>query len=156
LESSRSFCRTRLNFGLRGVPISQASETGQRPRELLRLLARVPFIRDACDLDLLVFLYRHPRSLLTSDQIAASIGYDNKRVAKSLDAFIDAGLLQRTQSPMHAARMYLLVLNGPRGGGLPPLLKLATTRQGRRSLIETLNAGRRPGERGSPRKNATR
>ena len=45
------------------------------------LLARVPVIRTACDLDLIVFLYRHPRMLLTSERLAEFLGYDIKEVA---------------------------------------------------------------------------
>ena len=110
-----------------------------RMDETKGLLARTPAARGACELDLLVFLHRHPRTLLTNEQLAIFVGYDMKQVAKSIDAFIDAGLLKRTQNPMHAARMYLLVLNGPEGGGLTALLKLASTRQGRRDLLQLLS-----------------
>jgi hypothetical protein len=37
-------------------------------KKIKRLLARTPVIRNGCDLDPLVFLYRHPRTLLTSEQ----------------------------------------------------------------------------------------
>jgi hypothetical protein len=106
--------------------------------EIKRLLARASVIRRACDLDLLVFLHRHPRTLLTNEQLAVFVGYDMKQVAQSIDAFIDAGILERTQNPKHAARMYLLVLNGPQGGGLTELLKMASTRQGRRVFLQIL------------------
>lgn len=99
-------------------------------------------MRHACDLDLLLFLHRHPRALLTSEQLAAFVGYDIKEVAKSLEAFIDAGLLERTQNPKHAARMYILVLDGPQGGGLDDLLKLASKRQGRHDILRALPAAR--------------
>jgi DNA-binding MarR family transcriptional regulator len=109
--------------------------------ETKRLLAHIPLIRAACELDLLVFLHRHPRTFLTSEQLAAFVGYDMKQVAKAIDAFIDAGLLKRTQNPMHAARMYFLVLEGPQGGGLTALVKLASTRQGRREILQLLGPG---------------
>lgn len=99
-------------------------------------------MRNACDLDLLVFLHRHPRTLLTSEQLAAFVGYDIKEIAKSLEAFIEADLLERTQNPMHAARMYLLVLDGPRHDGIRDLLKLASTRNGRRNVLHALDPGR--------------
>lgn len=99
-------------------------------------------VRNACDLDLLVFLYRHPRTLLTSEQLAAFVGYDIKQIAKSLEAFIEAGLLERTQNPMHAARMYLLELDGPHHGGIRELLKLASTRNGRRGVLHALDPAR--------------
>ena len=102
------------------------------------LLGRTPEIRSPCDLDLLVFLYRHPRSFLTSEMVAAFVGYDIKEIAKSLDTFIDAGLLERTQNPMHAARLYLLLLDGPEGVALRALLKLASTREGRQNIVRIL------------------
>ena len=108
----------------------------------MSLLARTPVVRHACDVDLLLFLRRHPRALLTSEQLAAFAGYDIKEVAKSLDAFIDAGLLERTQNPKHAARMYILVLDGPQGGGLDALLKLASKRQGRHDILRALRTAR--------------
>lgn len=103
-----------------------------------QLLARLSVIRNGCDLDLLVFLSRHPRTLLTNEQIAAFVGRDMKQVAQSLDTFIEAGLLERTQNPTHAARMYLLHLDGPQGGGFKRLLELASTREGRRVILEHL------------------
>ena len=110
--------------------------------EIKFLLARTPVIQRACELDLLGFLHRHPRTLLTSEQLAVYVGYDMKRVGKSIDAFIDAGLLERTQNSMHAARMYLLVLDGLQGEGLTELLKLASTRQGRRDILKCLGPER--------------
>ena len=114
-----------------------------RPKleETKRLLADIPVIRAACELDLLVFLHRHPRTLLTNEQLAAFVGYDVKQIAKAIDAFIDAGLLKRTQNAMHATRMYLLVLEGPQGKVLMALLELASTRQGRREILQLLGPG---------------
>jgi hypothetical protein len=106
-----------------------------------RLLARASVVQNACDLDLLVFLYRHPRTLLTSEQLAAFVGYDMRQVGKALDSLVDAGILERVQSSTHAARLYLLSLEGPQGGGLKPLLDLACTREGRRGILEALNSG---------------
>lgn len=110
----------------------------QTVEEIKRLLARTPIIRDACELDLLGFLHRHPRSLLTNEQLADFVGYDKKRVAKATEAFIAAGLLERIQNPKHPARMFILVLDGPQGGGLKELLQLASTRPGRREILQLL------------------
>lgn len=109
---------------------------------MTRLLSRAPVVRSACDLDLLVFLHRHPRILLTSEQLATFVGYDIKEIAKSLEAFLEAGLLERTQNPMHAARMYLLVLTGPRHDGVRDILKLASTHHGQAALLEALDPAR--------------
>jgi hypothetical protein len=113
--------------------------------ELANLLARTPFIRNACDLDLIVFLHRHPRTLLTSEQLAGFLGYSLKDTAKALDSFIEVGLLERTtQQSMHAARMFVLLLDGPQAGGIRPLLELGSTRVGRAGILEALKA---PGSR---------
>jgi hypothetical protein len=110
----------------------------RKHEEIKELLARTPVIAGACELDLLGFLCRHPRTILTNEQLAAFVGYDTKQIAQAIDAFIVAGLLERTQNPMHAARMYLLLLEGPHGGGLTVLLDMASTRQGRRDILQLL------------------
>jgi DNA-binding MarR family transcriptional regulator len=109
-----------------------------KQKDIANLLARNPLIAGACELDLLVFLYRHPRALLTNEQLAAYVGYDMKLIARAIDAFVGAGLLERTQNPMHAARMYLLQLEDPRKGGLKMLLELASSLQGRRDILQIL------------------
>jgi DNA-binding MarR family transcriptional regulator len=120
-----------------------SSNENQRERERIRrLLLAIPVIQNACSLDLLVFLYRHPRTLLTNEQLAGFVGYGMKDVAKALDRFSDAGLLERaTQRSNHAARMYSLLLEGPQGEGLRLLLQEARTRQGRQSILEALDSG---------------
>ncbi|HEX4749503.1 MAG TPA: hypothetical protein VH302_08185 [Bryobacteraceae bacterium] len=110
--------------------------------DIEQLLARTPAIEDACSLDLLVFLYRHPRTLLTNEQLATFLGYEMKVVAKSIDTVIDLGLLERTQNPTHAARMYRLMLGSPTTGGLEALLELACSRHGRRDILEVLMSRR--------------
>lgn len=105
-----------------------------------RLVAATPVIRDACDLDLMVFLHRHPRTLLTSEQLAGFVGYSLREIAEALDAFIAAGLVGRTaQQSMHAARLFVLLLDGPQGGGVRALLELAATRMGRRGILNALS-----------------
>lgn len=128
------------------LTISTSKPSQEGSKDIAKLLARAPMVRGACDLDLLVFLHRHPRSFLTSEMVAAFVGYDIKQVARSLEAFIDAGLLERTQNPTHAARLYLLVLDGPQGGGLKALLELASTREGRRSILNVLEPVRLPND----------
>lgn len=109
-------------------------------KEAKRLLARTAMIRSACDLDLLVFLHRHPRILITSEKLSEFVGYPLKDVAKALEAFLDAGLLERTvQHTGHAARLFQLLLDGPQGGGVRTLLEIASTRPGRQGLLEVLN-----------------
>lgn len=102
------------------------------------LLDRIGVLRHRSDLDLLVFFARHPRSLLPSESLAAFLGYDLKDIADSLETLLSAGLLKRTQSPAHAARMYVFALDGEDGGWLPSLLRMAATRHGRLALREEL------------------
>jgi hypothetical protein len=112
-----------------------------QPELAKRLLARTPFIRNACDLDLVIFLHRHPRTLLTSEQLAGFLGYNLKDIAKALDCFIEAGLLERTtHQSLHAARMFVLLLDSPQGGGIRPLLELGSTRDGRAGILQALKA----------------
>jgi hypothetical protein len=118
------------------------STNARKRKDIQQMLSRVPCVTGACGLDLLAFFYRHPRSLLTNDQLSALVGYDTREIAKSIDAFVDAGFLERAQTPIHAARMYLLVLDGPQTGGLKELLNLATTHQGRQDILELLIPGR--------------
>ena len=104
-----------------------------------RLLNSIGFLRHPCDLDLLLFFVRHPRSLLTSDQIAAYLGYYLKRIGDSLDLLLTAKLLTRSQSPAHAARLYVFAVNGAPGGWLPSLVGTVSTRAGRLALREAMN-----------------
>ena len=108
------------------------------------MLAGARVVHNACDLDLLAFLFKHPRTLLTSEHLAEVVGYSINQIARSIDAFIEAGLLNRTQHPMHAARMYLLALDGPKHDDLRKVLELSSTRQGRRELLQGLNSERPP------------
>ena len=108
-----------------------------------RLLDRVGVLKTACDLDLLLFFHRHPRTLLTSEDLAAFVGYDLQQIARSLDTLISGGLMSRSQNRTHAARMYVLKDpdgTGPAGGWLPSLLRLAETRQGRAAVLAALQA----------------
>jgi hypothetical protein len=105
------------------------------------LLERIGGIRHPCDLDLLVFFHRHPRALLSSEQLVTYAGYERDQVAKSLDGLIEAGLLVRSQHPAHAARLYVLDLHAGPGGSLESLLKFAATREGRRVVMQLLEEG---------------
>jgi hypothetical protein len=99
------------------------------------MLEQIRGNRHACDLDLLLFFCRHPRALLTSEQIVAHVGYAREQVAKSLDGLIEAGLVSRSQSPAHAARLHVLE---PEGGVLSSFLRIATTREGRLEVLRLL------------------
>lgn len=119
------------------------------PKRVRDLLDRIGCIRRPCDLDLLLFFQRHPRTVLTSERLGLYVGYELAEVARSLDALIGGGLLSRVQKPGGVARMYVLTLAGPLGGWLDALLHVASTREGRLAVLETLS--RAQAEDGRPR-----
>jgi hypothetical protein len=110
---------------------------GPTIEEARRLLDRASVLRDAAEFDLLVFFARHPRTLLASEALAALLGYELKDIARSLEALLECGLLKRTQTSAHAARLYVFAADAP-PGWVPPLLKMAATRAGRLALRQLL------------------
>jgi len=116
-----------------------------------RLLDRIAVLRDPCDLDLLLFFARHPRALLSSDQIAALLGYPVERLGDSLDVLVTADLLFLTEKPNCVARLYVFA-DRVVPDWLPSLVGLASTRAGRlafRNALEDRRKGKPP-SRGSP------
>lgn len=102
--------------------------------QALTLLNRVPTLQRPCDLDLLVFFAKHPRTLMASEQLARLLGYQLNEIARSLDVLIEAGLLTRTQNPIRPARMYVFATDGRNAGWLSAFVELASTREGRLAL----------------------
>jgi len=113
-----------------------------------RLLDGIGVLRHPCDLDLLVFFVRHPRTLMASEQLAAFLGYDLKQITDSLDILLETGFLTRTPDSTHAARMHVFAIGVTNGGGLPELVELASTREGR--LILRREMKRRAPETNGP------
>lgn len=117
-----------------------------------RVLDQLDVLRRPSDLDLLIFFARHPRTLLSTEQLSAFLGYGFKEVASSLELLLAVGFLTRTSNRRHSARMYVFVVPAHDGGWLPGLLRLASTRQGRLALIwairrRSINAPGDPVER---------
>jgi hypothetical protein len=104
------------------------------------MLDRIRAVGHACDLDLLLFFYRHPRALLTGEQLVVYLGYDREQVAKSLEGLIEAGLVTRSQNPSHSARLYVLDPGTLPDGLLFSFLKIAATRQGRQEVMRLLRS----------------
>ena len=117
---------------------------GPTIEEARRLLEGAHILREPADFDLLVFFARHPRTLLASESLGALLGYELKEIARSLEALLESGLLKRTQTSAHAARLYVFAADAPHEW-LPPLLKMAATRTGRVALRQVL--ANRPRER---------
>ena len=84
--------------------------------------------------------------MLASEQLAAFLGYGVNDIASSLELLLDAGLITRTSSSAHTARLYRLLDGGPGHGWLPRLLEFTSTRSGRLAMIAALR--RRSAERG--------
>jgi hypothetical protein len=120
-------------------------------QDLRSMLARVGVVRHACDLDLLLFFFRHPCVLLTVEQLIPHLGCDRERVAKSLDGLVEAGLVTSAQRPSQGARMYVLAPEALPGGLLSSFLSIAATRQGRLEAMRLLGSSPalRAGRRGS-------
>lgn len=116
-----------------------------------KLLDRIGVLRHACDLDMLLFFSRHPRTLATTEDLAALIGYDIQQIARSLDVLIGGGLVQRSSNRTHAARMYSLAQSGPAGGWLLELLGHASKREGRAAALAALTERQAPGPTASAR-----
>jgi hypothetical protein len=122
--------------------------------ESLEQLLNIARVKSPCDLDLLMFFARHPDALMTSEQLAAMVGYDLPQIAKSLDLLVRRKLLLRAQNPTHPARMYRfrVEFGGPR---FTDLLKLASTLEGRRQMRHLLNERQPRSTRTAPRSNLT-
>ncbi len=109
-------------------------------REALELLDRVGVLRNRTDLDLLVFFAEHPSSMLAMDSLASFVGCSHYEIAASIEVLLSAGLLQRRQTPAHAARLYAFEPDAAAFAWLPTLLEAAGTRTGRLALREALAA----------------
>lgn len=111
---------------------------GHTDEQARALLKCVPALQHPCDLDLLVFFAKHPRALMSSEQLAQLLGYPLSEIARSLDALLAAGLLTRTQHPARLARLYVFVTGGTNGGSLQAVVDCASTRKGRLALRRAL------------------
>ncbi len=104
-----------------------------------RLLDQIDdLLRHPCDLDLLIFFARHPRTLMTNEQLAILLGYEFKQIAVSLHLLERAGLLTVSENKAYTARMYEFIARDQHAGWLPDLLQLASTREGRLALVRPL------------------
>jgi len=103
------------------------------------LLDRIGVLRHRCDLDLLVFFSRHPRVLLTSESLVRFLGDDDSEIARSLDVLLATGLLTRTQTDTHAARLYVFSNEDMHHEWLPGILRIASTSEGRKRLLSALS-----------------
>ena len=112
-----------------------------QPTDPLAELVKAAGLRDACDLDLLLFFSRHPRVVLGSEQLAAYVGYDLVKVARALDLLLGAGLLKRTLYHGTPGRMYVLEVDHAEEW-LELLRRVCATPDGRNALKALLKQRR--------------
>jgi hypothetical protein len=123
-----------LQLSLVRIPERSAGIPKIQPTDPLAVqLVEAAGLRDACDLDLLLFFSRHPRVVLSSEQLAAYIGYDLVEVARALDLLLGAGLLKRTLNHGTPGRMYVLEVDHAEEW-LEPLRRVCATPDGRNAL----------------------
>jgi DNA-binding IscR family transcriptional regulator len=104
----------------------------------LEELLNIARLKTPCDLDLLVFLARHPDALVTSEQLALLVGYDVAQVAKSLDLLVEHKLVRCSQNPTHLARLcrFRADHGDPK---FREILRIASTVEGRRHIMRLMN-----------------
>ena len=115
-----------------------------KPKQIGDLLDRIGCLRYPCDLDLLLFFYRHPQAFLKSERLAEYVGYDLPQVERSLETLMTAGLLRKSPDSTRPARLYVLA-RSTLGGWLSSLLRVAATRDGRLAVIHALKQPPSPG-----------
>jgi biotin operon repressor len=92
-----------------------------------------------CQWDVLVFLYRHPTSLLSGEHIARLLGYATTPVVAALDHLEPLGLVRRSRVDQ-GVRLYQFStpVEPPRGDALKRLLTLSDSRSIRLLLVKRL------------------
>lgn len=76
---------------------------------------------------------------MSSEQLAAFVGYDLAQIARSLDVLEGAGVLRRSLSPTDVGRLYNFITDGDTAW-LRSLLSTASNPDGRRALIRLLQS----------------
>jgi hypothetical protein len=123
-----------LHLSLANVCERSAGIQNIQPTDPLAVqLIEAAGLRDACDLDLLLFFSRHPHVVLSSEQLAAYVGYDLGEVARALDLLLGAGLLKRTLNHGTPGRMYVLEVDHAEEW-LESLRRVCATPDGRNAL----------------------
>jgi hypothetical protein len=102
------------------------------------LLDRIPELQRPCDLDLLMFFAKHPRTLIAGEQLAQLLGYQLSEIARSRDVLLAAGFLTRIHNPTRRPRLYVFATGDEDGRSVPALVALASTREGRLALRQVL------------------
>lgn len=110
-----------------------------KPDHAQRLLDRIAVLRHPCDLDLLIFLARHRRTLLANEQIADLLGYDFKQINASLELLAGAGLVTQMTNRTRDTQMCVLeAADSASREWLPELLRVTSRREGRLAMLQAL------------------
>src|SRR2546425_13339499 len=106
-------------------------------------------IASLCQWDVLVFLYRHPISLLGAEYLACLLGYASGPVVAALDVLEALRLVERSRVSQ-GVRLYRFTVpaDRQRGDASERLFALANSRAGRVVLSKTLRAGDRAPQEG--------
>src|SRR5713226_2946699 len=83
-------------------------------------------IESLCQWDMLVFLYRHPSILASTEDVALFVGYATAEVVAALDSLESTGLVERSRVSQ-GVRMYQLTApaDPTRRGAVARLMTLA-------------------------------
>ena len=98
-------------------------------------------IREACELDLLLFFARHPRVVLSSEQLATYVGHKVEHVERALELMLGASLLKQRLNAGAAGGMYVLAADHV-AQWLEPVRRLCATPDGRHALRTLLKERR--------------
>jgi hypothetical protein len=145
------------NIGVRGVSLLPTlADPRRKERSIQNIqptdssavqLIEAAGLRDACDLDLLLFFSRHPRVVLSSEQLATYVGYDLQQIAGALDRLLGARLLTRALNRGAPGRMYVLEADHSEEW-LEPLRRMCAKPDGRNALKALLK--QRQSQNGGP------
>jgi hypothetical protein len=120
--------------------LSSSAMTAMRTAPELLLL---DLLVHPCALDLLLFFSRHPRALLTVEDLVSRVGYRGGQIREGLDTLQRAGIVTWSKGPpqesVPLARMFELT-PGMWGEILPAVLWVASTPAGRNALRDALVA----------------
>ena len=87
-------------------------------------------IESLCQWDVLVFLDRHPSSLVSTEDVARFLGYATAEVVAALDSVESSGLVERSRVSQEEVRLYQLTApaDPTRRDALERLMTLADSR----------------------------
>jgi hypothetical protein len=135
-SAGRKVCTSRTQVASSIGRLARADRRLRREPSAAPELALVDALTRQCDLDVLLFFSRHPRALLTLDDLVSRVGYSHEEVRAALHVLQGAGLMAWSKNAfedLEASRLYQLT-PGTWEDLLPAFLWAAKTPEGRRAL----------------------